>query len=206
MWVWQHCLIDSAKRKRILLPPSATVTGTSSLSDSICSLSPTSASPKLQNRGIARKECTWEDQSGDFLSGLITDVKLLFGLALFLLAERFFGRGVGCAALPRLTGRCKPQLRGVRGLNAGLPKAGLPGPLVHLGMGVGSPATHKLKIFSKPLVALIPILAPLLCPSLWKRGISWLSLMDQRVACLFQQPNSGNGHCRENARNITMAS
>lgn len=106
MWVWQHCLIDSVKRKRILLPPSATVTGTSSLSASICSLSPPLPH---RNGGIARKQCstcTWEDQSMGFLSGLITDVKLRFGLALSLLAERFFGTGVGCAslALLRLTG------------------------------------------------------------------------------------------------------
>lgn len=100
MWVWQHCLIDSVKRKRILLPPSATVTGTSSLSGSICSLSPTSASPERGNcKETVQHVHLGASKSVDFLSGLITDVKLLLGLALFLLAERFFGAGIGWAAL-----------------------------------------------------------------------------------------------------------
>lgn len=100
MWVWQHCLIDSVKRKRILLPPSATVEGTSSLSDGICSLSPTSASPEQGNcKATVQHVYLGGSKSADFLSGLITNVKLFLGLPLFLLAERFIGTGIGCAAL-----------------------------------------------------------------------------------------------------------
>lgn len=110
MWVWQHCLIDSVKRKRILLPPSATATGTSSLSDSICSLSASSASPKQGLQGKNAAVHLGGSKSVGFLSGLIADVKPLFGLALFLLAESFSGTGIGPC---RLTGWCKPQLRGL---------------------------------------------------------------------------------------------
>lgn len=42
---------------------------------------------------------------------------------------------------------------------------------MHLGMELGSPATYTLKTFSKPLVGLLPVLAPLLCPSPLRENI-----------------------------------
>lgn len=54
---------------------------------------------------------------------------------------------------------------------------GFPGLLVHLGMGSGSPAIYKLKIFSRTLVALLPILAPPLCPSPLRESI-FLAFLD----------------------------
>lgn len=90
MWVWQHCLIDSVERKRILLQPSATVTGTSSLCNSICSLWSTSVSPKYNSGEAVRLVDLEGSRSVNFLSGLIMNMKLLFGLSLFLLEEKLF--------------------------------------------------------------------------------------------------------------------